>query len=92
MLWEERDMFLSLFTVMQSMELPELSTEADLDHLKVCLLFTPEVCRFNSFSFCGTYRNRVWTPFTCWMLVLAVALPILGPTLLGVVLVDISTK
>uniref|UniRef100_A0A183FK06 PI3K/PI4K domain-containing protein n=1 Tax=Heligmosomoides polygyrus TaxID=6339 RepID=A0A183FK06_HELPZ len=25
-----------------SMELPELSTEADLDHLKVCLLFTPE--------------------------------------------------
>lgn len=37
MLWEERDMFLSLFTVMQSMELPELSTEADLDHLKSTL-------------------------------------------------------
>ncbi|VDL77949.1 unnamed protein product [Nippostrongylus brasiliensis] len=36
MLWEERDLFLSLFTVMQSMELPELSTEADLDQLKVC--------------------------------------------------------
>ncbi|VDO24797.1 unnamed protein product [Haemonchus placei] len=35
MLWEERDLFLSLFAVMQSMELPELSTEADLDHLKV---------------------------------------------------------
>ncbi|KAK6023367.1 phosphatidylinositol 3- and 4-kinase, partial [Ostertagia ostertagi] len=36
-LWEERDLFLSLFTVMQSMELPELSTEADLDHLKSTL-------------------------------------------------------
>nr|CDJ86827.1 Phosphatidylinositol 3-kinase and Phosphoinositide 3-kinase and Phosphoinositide 3-kinase accessory region PIK and Phosphatidylinositol 3-4-kinase domain containing protein [Haemonchus contortus] len=37
MLWEERDLFLSLFAVMQSMELPELSTEADLDHLKSTL-------------------------------------------------------
>ncbi|KAK6011836.1 hypothetical protein OSTOST_23066, partial [Ostertagia ostertagi] len=32
-----RSYFLSLFTVMQSMELPELSTEADLDHLKSTL-------------------------------------------------------
>ncbi|KJH42225.1 phosphoinositide 3-kinase C2 domain protein [Dictyocaulus viviparus] len=37
MLWEKRDLFLSLFTVMQSMELPELSTESDLDHLKSTL-------------------------------------------------------
>ncbi|KAJ1358023.1 hypothetical protein KIN20_016324 [Parelaphostrongylus tenuis] len=37
MLWEKRDLFLSLFTVMQSMELPELSTDSDLDHLKSTL-------------------------------------------------------
>ncbi|VDM51985.1 unnamed protein product [Angiostrongylus costaricensis] len=35
MLWEKRDLFLSLFTVMQTMELPELSTDSDLDHLKL---------------------------------------------------------
>ncbi|KAE9420387.1 hypothetical protein Angca_009646 [Angiostrongylus cantonensis] len=37
MLWEKRDLFLSLFTVMQTMELPELSTDSDLDRLKSTL-------------------------------------------------------
>uniref|UniRef100_A0A8R1DKS9 Uncharacterized protein n=1 Tax=Caenorhabditis japonica TaxID=281687 RepID=A0A8R1DKS9_CAEJA len=34
-MWESRDLFVSLFTLMLGMELPELSTKADLDHLKV---------------------------------------------------------
>ncbi|CAI5442082.1 unnamed protein product [Caenorhabditis angaria] len=34
LLWEQRNLFESLFTLMQGMELPELSTSQDLEHLK----------------------------------------------------------
>lgn len=36
-LWEYRTLFLSLFSMMRSMKLPELSTEQDLDYLKFAL-------------------------------------------------------
>ncbi|GMT15182.1 hypothetical protein PFISCL1PPCAC_6479 [Pristionchus fissidentatus] len=36
-LWEYRTLFLSLFSMMRSMKLPELSTEADLEYLKFAL-------------------------------------------------------
>ncbi|CAI4222009.1 unnamed protein product [Auanema sp. JU1783] len=36
-LYEERLLFSSLFTAMKSMELPELSTESDVDHIKKSL-------------------------------------------------------
>ncbi|CAJ0931735.1 unnamed protein product, partial [Mesorhabditis belari] len=36
-LWDFRNLFVSLFTVMQGMQLPELSTQADLEYLKRAL-------------------------------------------------------
>ncbi|KAF8363248.1 hypothetical protein PRIPAC_90171 [Pristionchus pacificus] len=36
-LWENRTLFISLFSMMRSMRLPELSTDADLDYLKYAL-------------------------------------------------------
>ncbi|KAK6732115.1 hypothetical protein RB195_016475 [Necator americanus] len=71
MLWEERDLFLSLFTVMQSMELPELTTEADLDHLKSTLRvafhsgMTAEAKNFFSEVFDEAF-NGSWATKTNW--------------------------
>ncbi|KAL6733547.1 hypothetical protein Aduo_004188 [Ancylostoma duodenale] len=71
MLWEERDLFLSLFTVMQSMELPELSTEADLDHLKSTLRvgyhngMTAEARNFFAEIFDEAF-NGSWATKTNW--------------------------
>ncbi|VDM80757.1 unnamed protein product [Strongylus vulgaris] len=71
MLWEERDLFLSLFNVMQSMDLPELSTEADLDHLKSTLRvafhngMTSEARSFFSDVFDEAF-NGSWATKTNW--------------------------
>ncbi|WKX92902.1 hypothetical protein Q1695_010713 [Nippostrongylus brasiliensis] len=71
MLWEERDLFLSLFTVMQSMELPELSTEADLDQLKSTLKvefhnsMTTEARNFFAEVFDEAF-NGSWATKTNW--------------------------
>ncbi|CAB3404670.1 unnamed protein product [Caenorhabditis bovis] len=68
-LWEERNLFESLFTLMQGMELPELSTEADLGHIKKTLCVGTEKEEVAEKYFTGIFEdafNGSWSTKTNW--------------------------
>ncbi|CAI2345544.1 unnamed protein product [Caenorhabditis sp. 36 PRJEB53466] len=69
-MWKNRDLFVSLFTLMLGMELPELSTKEDLDHLKKTLCCKAETKEEASKFFAGVYEetfNSSWSTKTNWL-------------------------
>ncbi|CTQ86427.1 Phosphatidylinositol 3-kinase age-1 [Caenorhabditis elegans] len=69
-MWNNRDLFVSLFTLMLGMELPELSTKADLDHLKKTLFCNGESKEEARKFFAGIYEeafNGSWSTKTNWL-------------------------
>lgn len=69
-MWSNRDLFVSLFTLMLGMELPELSTKADLDHLKTTLFCKGESKEKARKFFAGIYEeafNGSWATKTNWL-------------------------
>lgn len=69
-MWNNRDLFVSLFTLMLGMELPELSTKEDLDHLKRTLFCKGETKEEARKFFAGIYEeafNGSWSTKTNWL-------------------------
>ncbi|EGT44844.1 CBN-AGE-1 protein [Caenorhabditis brenneri] len=69
-MWNNRDLFVSLFTLMLGMELPELSTKEDLDHLKKTLHCKGETKEEARKFFSDVYEeafNGSWSTKTNWL-------------------------
>nr|AET63238.1 AGE-1 [Caenorhabditis remanei]AET63280.1 AGE-1 [Caenorhabditis remanei]AIT15685.1 AGE-1 [Caenorhabditis remanei]AIT15687.1 AGE-1 [Caenorhabditis remanei] len=69
-MWNNRELFVSLFTLMLGMELPELSTKEDLDHLKKTLFCKGENKEQARKFFAGIYEeafNGSWSTKTNWL-------------------------
>ncbi|ULU06184.1 hypothetical protein L3Y34_018218 [Caenorhabditis briggsae] len=69
-MWNNRDLFVSLFTLMLGMELPELATKEDLDHLKKTLCCKGETKEKARKFFAGVYEeafNGSWSTKTNWL-------------------------